>query len=479
MKTLTTKSIIAIILGLFLTGCGKDFLELNPISSNSTDGFYRSATDIDQAVNGAYDALQSNGQYGQNFMYFMEVSSDNSKTESITNSGGIYGDFDLFRTAASNPILNETWQSCYNGIQRCNIILAHIDRIEMDTQVKANRIAEAKFIRALTYFNMVRIWGPVSLVTKEIKNPFDAFAYGRNPTSEVYNQIISDLGEAAAVLPNTYTATKDIGRVTKGAAQALLGKVLLTTKDYAGAAQQLKKVIDSKNYILLPVYADIFKASNKNNKESIFEIQFLKGGLKEGSSFANILAPAGSTVLTGGIGPTLGNNVPTQQMFNAYTFTDVRKSASLDKLADGRFYVKKYIDVPFQANDASSNFTVLRYADVLLMYAEALNEISYIPDGDALFYLNEVRFRAGIGRLAPTILTDQISFRNALFEERRLELAFENHRWFDLLRLGKAVEIMNASSGGFTIQPYQLLFPIPQSQINTNPDKIHQNPLYN
>ncbi|WP_256012258.1 RagB/SusD family nutrient uptake outer membrane protein [Desertivirga xinjiangensis] len=479
MKAYNLSFLALLVTGTLLASCGKDFLDLKPISGSSLEGFYQNAADIDQAVSGAYDALQSHTQYGQYFMYFMEVSSDNSKTESITNSGGIYGDFDLFRTAASNIILSDTWQSCYNGIQRCNIVLNRIDKIEMDEKTKENRRAEVKFIRALTYFNLVRIWGPVSLVTEEVSNPFDAFKFGRNPTSEVYTQIIKDLRESADVLPPSYTAAKDVGRVTKGAAQALLGKVLLTTKDYDAAAIVLKTVIDSKTYGLLGNYADVFKVANKNNKESIFEIQFLKGGLNEGSSFANIFAPAGSTVLTGGIGPTMGNNMPTQNLVDAYTALDSRKSASIDRLNDGRYYVKKYMDIPFQANDASSNFIVLRYADVLLMYAEALNELKYIANGDALFYLNVVKFRAGLTKLDAMSLPDQNTFRDAIFAERRLELAFENHRWFDLLRSGKAIDVLNASSGGFTVQSHQVLFPVPQSQINTNPGIIYQNQYYN
>ena len=480
MKKLQLLPLLLISMSLLFPSCGKDFLDLEPISSNSTNGFYKTATDIEQGVSGAYDALQSTGQYGHYFVYFMEVSSDNSKTESITNSGGIYGDFDLFRTAASNVILNDTWQSCYNGIQRCNIVLNRIDQIDMDAQVKEYRKAEMKFIRALTYFNLVRIWGPVSLVTEEVKNPFDAFKYGRNSVPEVYEQIIKDLKEAEQALPVAYPDFKDLGRATKGAAQALLGKVYLTTKDYTSAAAVLKTLIDARSYKLVGTFADIFKVIYKNNKESIFEVQFLKGGLGEGSSFANIFAPSGSTILTGGIGTTLGNNIPTTNLLNAYTSTtDVRKIATIDKLADGRLYVKKFMDIPYQANDASSNFIVLRYADVYLMYAEALNELNYEANGDALYYLNEIRGRAVVTKYGATSLTSKVAFRQAIFAERRLEFAFENHRWFDLLREGKALETMNNSAGGFTIVDHQLLFPIPQSQINTNPGKIYQNPDYN
>lgn len=469
------------------SSCSKSFLDLKPQSQGNVDNFYKTAADIDQAVAGAYDALQSVGEYGQNFVYFMEVSSDNSKQESITNSGGVYGDFDLFRVVASNTVLDQTWQYCYSGIFRCNTILSRIDRINMDQTTKSIRIGETKFLRALTYFNLVRIWGPVSLVTTEVTNPYDAFSFGRASVDSIYTQIIRDLQDAAGALPANFTG-KDLGRATKIAAQTLLGKVYLTRKNYTAATEQLKAVIDYANanpnaLNLLPNFADLFKVTNKNSKESIFEVQFVKGGVGEGSRFVNLFAPANTTQFTNGIGTALGDNEPTANLANAYTAGDLRKDVTIGAIADGRTYAKKYVgqDVPGLANDAGNNFIVLRYADVLLMYAEALNEIAYDAGGagDAWKYINKVHQRAGLTALTTTDLPDQAAFGLAVENERRLELAFENHRWFDLVRTGRAIDVMNASGGGFTVKPYQLIFPVPQTQIDTNPDKIKQNPYYN
>ena len=471
---------------LVLSSCEK-FLDLKPQSEGSADNFYRSATDIDQAVAGAYDALQTIGQYGQNFVYFMEVSSDNASQESVTNTGGVYGDFDLFRVVSSNSVLDQTWQYCYSGIMRCNTILSRIDGITMDETLKDRRKGEARFLRALTYFNIVRIWGPVSLVTEEIENPYDAFAFGRASVDEVYNQIILDLKEAVSALPDQWENKADIGRAHRIAAQTLLGKVYLTRKDYASARDILKQVIDYSGanpgkLSLMTSFADIFKLANENNKESIFEIQFSKGGIGEGSRFINLFSPANTTQFTNGIGTALGDNEPTQNLADAFGTDLVRKTATIGSLADGRMYAAKFVgqDTPYAANDAGNNFIVLRYADVLLMYAECLNEIAYDPagSGDAWTCLNRVRARSGLDPYDVTGLADQQAFRLAIENERRFELAFENHRWFDLVRTGRAVEVMNASGGAFTVQPYQTIFPVPISQINTNPDKIKQNPDY-
>ena len=481
----TTKKIIPIILGtaLLAGSCSDSFLDLKPKSQGSVENFYATSADIDQAVGGAYDALQATGQYGQNYIFFMEVRSDNTAQESITNSSGIYGDFDLFRVAPGNNVLDQTWRSCYAGILRCNTVLDRIDGIPMDEQTKKTRIGESKFLRALTYFNLVRIWGDVPLVVREVTNPYDAFEMGRTPTEEVYAQIIADLGDAANLLPDAYSGT-DIGRATRIAALTLLGKVHLTRREFGPAVNILQQVVgyaeaNTSRLGLLPLFADIFKVDNKNNRESIFEVQYRKGSNGEGSRFVNLMAPANTTQFTNGIGTALGDNEPTEGLAESYTPGDVRMDVTVGRIADGRTYAAKFVgqDVPALANDAGNNFIVLRYADVLLMLAEALNETGYDGSGDGHAWdaLNAVCERAGVDVYNPADLPNQQAFRMAIERERRLELACENHRWFDLLRTGRALEVMNASGGGFTVSDHQLLFPIPQSQLDTNPDKMRQN----
>jgi starch-binding outer membrane protein, SusD/RagB family len=469
--------LILMIIQSLLSAC-QSVIDLAPVSSVNADNFYRNAQDIELGVLTAYDALQSIGQYGQYFIYFMEVSSDNSFQSSITTSGGVFGDFDVWRVVPTNAVLDKTWKDCYVGIQRCNIILNRIEPISMDETLKASRKGEMKFIRALTYFNLVRIWGDVPLVIQEIEDPFDAFQQGRTDKDLVYQQIIKDLQEAIDELPLIPT---DIGRVSRGAAQTLLAKVYLTQKKYSEAIVLLKEVLNSHQYRLLDNFASVFSTQNENNQESIFEVQFKKGGLEEGSPYANLFAPSGASQLIGNVGTTMGENLPTDGLFNTYSANDLRRNATIGKLLDNRLYAEKYRDTPFQDRDGENNFIVLRYADVLLMLAETLNETQYIPEGEAFDYLNEIRLRANLPALTATELPNQNAFREAVWKERRLELAFENHRWFDLLRTGKAIEVMNqhtSPNGKVIIELHQLLLPIPQSQIDTNPDKIFQNTGY-
>lgn len=182
---------------------------------------------------------------------------------------------------------------------------------------------------------------------------------------------------------------------------------------------------------------------------------------------------------TGGVGTSLGDNTPTEDLYGKYEEGDLRRDISIGHISDGRMYCKKFVVAPVLPNQSDANFIVLRYADVLLMYAEALNENGYKAEGDALNYLNDIHRRAGLQAYTANELSNQELFREAIWKERRFELAFENHRWFDLLRTGKAMEIMNASANGeFTVEAYQLLFPIPQSQIDAAPDKMIQNDRY-
>jgi hypothetical protein len=229
---------------------------------------------------------------------------------------------------------------------------------------------------------------------------------------------------------------------------------------------------------LLPSYADIFKPENANHKESIFEVQYKANSQGRGSPFATLFTPrtGNAGILLTGQGATQGYNRPTQDMINAYEAEDMRKDASLapnwvDRgVTNNDPYIKKYLSRLSNPSDGDANWIVLRYADVLLMYAEALNEMGMTPQ--ALPYLNQVRTRAG---LAEKTDLSQAQLRTALEQERRVELAFEGHRWFDLLRTGRAIEVMN--SKGFNITQRDLLYPIPQSQIDVNP-QLTQNPGY-
>lgn len=487
MKNIKNVWFLALAVLLTLTGCGEDFLDRAPISQQNSNNFYKTAEDMRNALTAVYGSLQYGGQYFSSMHVIGDMRSDNTEITN-PNAGADLQAVDNFTNVSVNSIGNNTWNAHYQGIQSANILIERIQPVSMDQNLKARYIGEAKFLRALMYFNLVRIFGDVPLVVTVITNPQQGYEYGRSPVAAVYSQIIADLTEAEQVLPFTYAAA-DRGRATKGAAMALLGKVHLTMKNYPLASQKLKELIDASGqtgYRLLPSYASIFGAANQNNAESIFEVQFKSGSNGEGSPFTNQFAPIGSGRAVVSVGNPLGQNIPTADMNNAYEPNDLRKAVSmrtsyeLNGAVVNHNYVVKYSGTPAANLDSDNNWIVLRYADVLLMYAEALNEQGFVADGPAFEYLNLVRTRAGLpvkssSNASPDLqVSNQAAFRLAVEQERRVELAFEGHRWFDLIRTDRALPLL-ASKG---MQPHMAIFPIPQSQLDINPSKMFQNPNY-
>ena len=475
-------NLIAIaLLGFSFSSCS-DFLEQNPQTDLSENDFYKTADDILSAVNGVYSSLQEGDIYG-NWYVFGEIPSDNTRNQ-LSGSVTTQNEFDQFYIDTQNSMIANFWKAAYKVINRTNTVLGRIDGIEINTELANRYKLECKFIRALMYFNLVRVYGDVPLVLKEISIS-ESYDILREPKENVYNQIIADLKEAQD-LPVSYSTAED-GRATQGAAKALLANVYMTLHKYAEAETILAEIINSGRYSLLENtpgslnidgYKNVFSPVNHNSKEGIFEIQFLKGGYGEGSNYANNFAPENSGTNVVAVGGTGGNNIPEMDIYNAYEEGDLRRDFSMslgyydnrknNEWVESR-YVCKFMDVPYQNNDASNNYPVIRYADVILMYAEALNQNG--KTAEACKYLNMTR-RRGFGyqttETSPVDLqtTDKAQF--ALMEE----LAFENHRWFDLIRTGRAVEVMR--SKGFSLNETNLICPIPQKQIDVNP-KLTQN----
>lgn len=475
------KSIYIGIICTALVSCKKSFLDLTPVSNANVQAFYKNESDMRVALNAAYGSLQTGGQYQNANWQVGEVRSDNTMN---WEGGGNFPDaeVDQFKESSANSIINSMWLDTYHGILLCNIVISRIEPVEMNQDLKNQFTGEAKFLRALMYFNLVRTFGDVPLVIKETGSVQEGYEQARTPVSAVLDQVAQDLTDAAQVLPATFTGN-DMGRATSGAARSLLGKVLLTRGDYAGAAAALKEVIDAGTYRLLPDYAELWNPANANHAESIFEVQFKKGGTGTGSTFNNQFAPRNSDLAVTVVGFAGGKNLPTADLVNAYEPGDLRKNISLKETYElnGQTiydpYTLKYKDIPFVDNDADNNWYVLRYADVLLMYAEAVNEINNGPNTEAYDMVNLIRDRAELEPLPDGL--SKTAFADAIQHERQVELAFEGHRWFDLLRTGKALEKMNAHfAGTISLQEYHLLFPIPQSQININPGVIIQNPGY-
>ncbi|CAL1518517.1 RagB/SusD family nutrient uptake outer membrane protein [Chitinophaga sp. MM2321] len=472
---------VIVLIGSCFSSC-KKFLESNPVSQVSEDNFYKTEADFRQAVVGAYSAFSQ--VYHGNSYYCLLVDLRADNTTELT-AGGDGNDakrnIDEFLEVPDNEHLTAFWQNSYILISRVNNIISRIDASAIDDQFKQQYASESKVLRALAYFNLVRLFGDVPLVTSPITDIDGSYKIGRTPVADVYTQIIKDLTEAAAALPPSYDDAT-IGKATLGAAQSLLGIVYLTQKNYPAAVAEFKKVVDAKTFSLLPVYADLFKAGQQGNKEAIWQVQFKTGTSGLGSNFPNHFAPTGSEGITIPSGGAYGFNQPTEDIANAYTTGDVRRNNIADGYTkDGAFvaakYIRGYVDRETGGGyqDSGADWYVLRYADILLMYAEALNEADKAPGNEAYRCINLVRERAGLGDLSGLNYT---TFKAAVYNEERLESPFEGHRWFDLLRTDRGMEVMNAkvsqgagsSSVGISkpIQKFQLLYPIPAIVVSTS-----------
>ncbi|MBD1384352.1 RagB/SusD family nutrient uptake outer membrane protein [Mucilaginibacter rigui] len=497
---------ISILLGFLAvtSACKKSFLDLSDPTKKSADKFYQTEDQIKQAVSGAYSSMQDNvnSQY-----VFAEMSSDNTTIQLDPSDRGQTDRveaFEFWNVTATNVNIADMYNQSYNALYNINVALSKIDGVTaISDQKKAQYKGELQFIRAYYYFNLVRYFGPVVLVTEPLANASDAFATARSSEDDVYAQVIKDLTDAAANLPakSTYTGG-DVGRASKGSALGLLGKVYLTRKDYPKAESTLRQIL-TLGYSLVNKYADVFSTANKNNSESLFEVQYLGSDkVSEWSNFEYIFAPRGSEGAVTGF-PTSrpqGWNIPTKSIIAEFEAGDERKAVSLKEgytTDKGVFvaipYVAKYNHAHTVVGRTDDNWPVLRYADVLLMLAEAINEQS--GPANAYQYINQVRDRAGLGGLSGL---SQETFRSAIRHERRVELAFENDRWFDLKRSltnAQMVTLLNAHGqaekasptvdrGGvpftgndYKFDGYEALYPIPDRQLFLDKN-LTQNPGY-
>lgn len=443
--------LISALSALFLTvSCSDSFFDLEPSDKVTSDKIYKTADDFNIAVIGCYAKLQGQVSY---YTECVEYRSDNMQLSAPTTGTQDRYDIDQFRETAPNGILSDAWANFSNGVYRCNLVLDQIDGAGFDETLKAQYKAEAMFVRALTYFNMYRLWGGVP-VTRTAVSVAEALQIPRSTEQEMYDLIAGDLKQIVDghMLPDSYTGN-NIGRATSGAAKALLGKVCLTFHKWTEAKDILGQLIGK--YTLLTDPAAVFDVNNKMNGEIIFAIRFNKTVVGEGHGYWYSSANATSP------------DFPTPQLTAAYGDpADLRKELiSLVKVGN-TYVVKKYYDVAdASTNNTGNDFILLRYADVLLMYAEALNEVSYSNSqtSEAMNALTEVRKRAGLQALEIVTLPNKDVFRKAIMEERQREFPYEGHRWFDLVRMGYAKEVMAAA--GHIIHDYQLVYPIPKAEI--------------
>ena len=442
------------------------FFDLTPDTEVPVENVYKTASDFDIAIIGCYAKLQSQFSI---YTELCEYRSDDLYISAPTAGTQDRYDIDNFKEQSSNGILEDAWSNFNNGIYRCNMVLDRIDQADFDEGLKKQYKAEALFLRAYTYFNMYRIWGGVP-VARHVLSVNEALKTGRSSKEEMYTFIAGDLEEIVngAMLPVSYVAGNK-GRVTLGAAKALLGKVYLTFGKDQEAATLLAGMIGT--YSLLPNIADVFHVDNEDNREIIFAVKWNKTVVGEGHgawfSISNLTDDSGRS----------------QVLKNLYEDGDARKTLLEYRKVEGvnLYLMNKFYDTRDETNLTYGNDQVLlRYSDVLLMYAEALNNIAYSNDqnSEQMKALNAVHTRAGLPSLSITDLGSQDAFKRAICKERQMEFPYEGQRWFDVVRMGYAQEF--AAAEGHEIQSYQLVFPIPNAEIEriNDPALLWQNPNY-
>lgn len=490
---------IIILIGLCF-GCSSGFLEIYPETTLNEGNFYKSENEYILLTNGCYVPMRN--YYKEAFWVLSEIPSDNSSFQYCPHDGGGLErrNADLFQVTANDGYNTSFWNTSYDGITRCNKLIYEI--LKSDASIwktggyKERCLGEGYFLRALYYFNLVRQFGGVPLVVEPISSQ-DAVNIKRSEESVIYDQIILDLNQSVALF-EIAKDKEETGRANHAASLTLLGKVYLTLQRYKETETVLQKVLDMKKYSLLPNYSDLFNPSNKDYIETIYAIQYSENNKDLSNQFCFFFAPWGSKGdITHRPNININNghhgwNQPTTDLIEAFEVGDKRKDASI-----GYWYGKDWDGIernipycckfksPVTASDnrCSDNFPVLRYADVLLMLAEALNEQG--ETAKAIPFVEQVRNRAEIDM--PKDL-NKAKLSELIEKERRVEFCFENQRWYDLKRTGKALEVLKAhgareksmkpylSANTYLLEEYMLLLPIPPDEILLN--GLEQNPGY-
>jgi hypothetical protein len=492
------KNLITLIFAfILLSGCKDSFLEIYPKATLSEGSFYKTDVEFILLANGCYVPMRD---YEKNQHWILaELISDNASFQNNIRTGeASRGVIDQFVLASDNTVYSGFWNLSYNGITRCNKLLSEIDRpatVWSKLSLKDRCKAEATFLRALYYFNLVRQFGGVPLVLEPTTSQA-AVEIKRSKDTQVYDRIILDLRDAAA----SFAKAKDVeenGRANEMSALALLGKVYLTIGNFVEAEKVLSTVMSSGKYALLPEYADLFNPAKKDYKETIFAIQYSENSPELANNFIFTFAPHTSGgAVTGRANINIigaGWNQPTDDLINAFEVGDKRKAVSIG-IWNGLDWDNKVKPIPYCAkykapisapdNRCGDNLPIIRYSDVLLMYAESLVEQGKVSQ--AIPSIQLVRNRAGLS--SPITLNDAASLRALIAKERQTEFCFENQRWYDLKRTGKAIEVMTAHGKreksskvflfpeSYTLNSNKLIAPLPVSEVSIN--KLTQNPGY-
>jgi len=486
------KNIFLILIIIMAFGCQPN-LELAPLGTPASSSYYKNASDAEASLIGVYNSLRN--IYRDEVIVTPNVCAADDGIPFLTGNADRVAMW-RYGIVPTNGFVGGIWSNSYSAIQRSNIVIARIPGIQMDESLKKQYLGEAKFLRALNYLNLVRFFGEIPIVTNETTS-LEGIEVPRAKLEDVYALIEADLKEAEVALPKSYSST-NIGRATQGAAKALLAKTYLTRAGsdsnsvyWTQAAAKAKEVIDLGIYDLWANYADVFELKNRCGKESVFEILFVTD--LAGNNFTTGYAPRGAPIV-----PNNGSGIfrVSKSLFDSYTDIDKRKNVTfltsyihptsglkIDLSVENSDPAKavsfwKLADLTSKVGgNGGKSLPYMRFSEVLLIYAEALSEANNGPNNEAFLALNRVHTRAGLNVLSGL---SKSQFKDAILLERRLELCFEGHRWFDLARTNRlldAVKSENSFSRNPTIQLFNALFPIPQREKDANPSLI-QNPGY-
>ncbi len=462
--------LIPIVAFVLLASCESN-LEEEPFSFITNENFFNTEEDAISGVNAVYENLRTGGFYGSTYVTLSELGAD--IIEYRDDGDAEFIGFDKNQFGSAFGPLNSFWTQAYSTINRANTVIVNTT---LDGDIGDRVIAEATFLRALTYFNLVRAFGDVPLVLTPPEG-IDNLAIPRVEASQIYDQIITDLNQIIGEggLPETYGNSSDIGRATLGAAQALLAEIHLTLGNYSEARDLAQQIISSGSYQLFDTYNDVFNLANENGIEHIFSIQYSCVEPQFGSSYAQSFA-------VDFLYPGFGGLMVNEDFVASFDANDVRSDLIYtEKITESgdTLQVKqkprhdKFLDLsPCGNNAANNNWIVYRFADILLFFAEAENELSG-PTGAAYNAINQIRERAGIAPLAQGLSKD--AFQEAVLQERAWELYSEGHRRWDLLRTGRYIEQME--SVGIPTENRYLLFPIPLAELDANKE-LTQNQGY-
>ena len=478
-----------------IIGCSS-FLDENPADRLVVGNFYTSEKDAQAAVDATYEQL--NDLYNRLMYMLGELPTDNMKN-GLGMPNPFLQDLEFLRHNSQNTFVKNMWMYSYSGISRANTAINKIPEIEKITESKRNRfIGEARFLRGLYYFNLVRYFGDVPLIL-DLKTVDDA-VIARTPKAEVYTQIIDDLTFAEANLPlRSEYPDSDEGRVNQGAVKILLGKVYLTQGEFQKAKDKLAEVVENESVYGFGLHEN-YKANWLRETEAGIEAVLyleLKAPPFRNNGEMSLAGPKYSVPEPIGVAAMNEADIPTKELYDQFDDNDTRKAANFrtefTHLTTGKIItssipisVKYFVDGMETGDNCDVNMHIIRYADAILMYAEALNEVG--ESAKALEMLNRIRRRAYGDDSGNFKAMSKDEFRATILKERRLEFPHEGHRWFDLVRTGTFIERMKEHSAyeasvaeanktdiAKNMKDHMILMPIPQSEIDLNPN-LEQNP---